>query len=88
MFGRLAGYGDVDNADRLTCDPAMRWIVGGKAVERDAASTGKAFAKLKAFLRKAAARTCDTLSQAFADAISRFKTAEFQNYFCVAVYPR
>lgn len=66
----------------------MRWIIGGKAVERDAASTEKAFAKLGAFLRKAAARSCDTLFHAFADAIPRFKTAEVQNYFCAAGYPR
>ena len=36
VFGRLAGYEDVNDADRLGRDPAMRWIVGGKAVERDA----------------------------------------------------
>ena len=41
MFGRLAGYEDVNDADRLGRDPAMRWIVGGKAVERDAASTSQ-----------------------------------------------
>ncbi len=29
--GRLAGYEDVNDADRLGCDPAMRWIVCGKA---------------------------------------------------------
>src|SRR5262249_23276844 len=31
VFGRLAGYEDVNDADRLRHDPAMRWIVGGKA---------------------------------------------------------
>jgi hypothetical protein len=41
VFGRLAGYEDVNDADRLGRDPAMRWIVGGKAVERDAASTSQ-----------------------------------------------
>src|SRR6476469_3811247 len=25
VFGRLAGYGDVNDADRLCRDPAMRW---------------------------------------------------------------
>src|ERR1700719_1692520 len=30
VFGRLAGYEDVNDADRLRHDPAMRWIVGGK----------------------------------------------------------
>jgi len=34
VFGRLGGYEDVNDADRLGCDPAMRWIVGGKTVER------------------------------------------------------
>ena len=31
MFGRLAGYEDVNDAERLRHDPAMRWIVGGKS---------------------------------------------------------
>ena len=31
VFGRLAGYEDVNDADRLRHDPAMRWIVGGKS---------------------------------------------------------
>ena len=39
VYGRLAGYEDVNDADRLGRDPAMRWIVGGKAVERGGAST-------------------------------------------------
>ena len=41
VFGRVAGYEDVNDADRLGRDPAMRWIVGGKAVMRDAASTSQ-----------------------------------------------
>ncbi|MCH9051630.1 MAG: IS1380 family transposase [Proteobacteria bacterium] len=41
VFGRLGGYDDVNDADRLGRDPAMRWIVGGKAVERRAASTSQ-----------------------------------------------
>ena len=28
VYGRLAGYEDVNDADRLGRDPAMRWIVG------------------------------------------------------------
>ena len=31
VYGRLAGYEDVNDAERLGRDPAMRWIVGGKA---------------------------------------------------------
>jgi hypothetical protein len=38
VFGRLAGYEDVNDADRLRHDPAMRWIVRGKAAQRSAAS--------------------------------------------------
>jgi hypothetical protein len=28
VFGWLAGYEDVNDAERLCCDPAMRWVVG------------------------------------------------------------
>ena len=41
VFGRLAGYEDVNDADRLCHDPAMRWVVGGRAVTRAAASTSQ-----------------------------------------------
>jgi len=41
LFDRLGGYDDVNDADRLGRDPAMRWIVGGKAIERHAASTSQ-----------------------------------------------
>ena len=38
VFGRLAGYEDVNDAERLRHDPAMRWIVGGKATHGSAVS--------------------------------------------------
>src|ERR1700726_2929352 len=42
VFGRLAGYEDVNDADRLCRDPAMRWVVGGKApMDRAAASASQ-----------------------------------------------
>ncbi len=41
VFGRLGGYEDVNDADRLGRDPAMRWVVGSKAIERQAASTSQ-----------------------------------------------
>src|SRR5829696_1001748 len=41
VFGRLAGYADVNDADRLAHDPALRWIVGGRAVTQGAASTSQ-----------------------------------------------
>jgi hypothetical protein len=41
VFGRLAGYEDVNDAERLARDPAMRWIVGGHAVAKQAASASQ-----------------------------------------------
>src|SRR4051795_5451768 len=41
VFGRLAGYEDVNDADRLAHDPAIRWIIGGRAVAQTAASTSQ-----------------------------------------------
>jgi hypothetical protein len=38
VFGRLGGDEDVNDANRLGRDPAMRWIVGGKSVQRQTAS--------------------------------------------------
>src|SRR5262249_49914559 len=38
VFGRLAGYEDVHDAERLRHDPAIRWIVGGTAAHSKAAS--------------------------------------------------
>ena len=38
VFGRLACYEDVNDAERLRHDPTMRWIVGGKAASGAAAS--------------------------------------------------
>src|ERR687893_2511949 len=41
IFGRLAGYEDVNDADRLAHDPAMRCVVGDQAVTGQAASTSQ-----------------------------------------------
>src|ERR687884_1761937 len=41
VFGRLAGYEDVNDAERLAHDPAMRWVVGGRAVTVQAASSSQ-----------------------------------------------
>ena len=41
VFSRVGGYEDVNDAERLGRDPAMRRIVGGKAVERQAASASQ-----------------------------------------------
>jgi len=45
-----------------------------------------AFAKLKALLRKAAARTIDELWAAIAECLSQFSPAECRNYFQAAGY--
>ena len=39
VFGRLPGFEDVNDAERLSRDPAIRAIVGRKELERMAAST-------------------------------------------------
>jgi len=41
MFGRLAGYADVNDAERLCRDPAMRWVVGDRVVREAAASASE-----------------------------------------------
>ena len=41
VFGRLAGYEDVNDADRLAIDPVMRQVVGGRAVDAQAASASQ-----------------------------------------------
>jgi hypothetical protein len=38
VFGRLAGYEDVNDTERLCHDPAMRWVVGDWAIAGSAAS--------------------------------------------------
>jgi Transposase DDE domain group 1 len=41
VFGRLAGYEDVNDAERLARDPAMRAIVGLDGLDRAAASSSQ-----------------------------------------------
>ena len=43
IYSRLAGYEDVNDAERLCLDPAMRHVVGGRASqpEKQAASTSE-----------------------------------------------
>src|SRR4051812_45133740 len=41
VFGRLAGYEDVNDAERLSRDPAMRWVVGDRAIAGFAASASQ-----------------------------------------------
>ena len=41
IYSRLAGYDDTNDAERLSVDPVMRQIVGGRAVDHRAASTSQ-----------------------------------------------
>ena len=41
IYSRLAGYEDVNDADRLSVDPVMRQVVGGRAARRQAASASQ-----------------------------------------------
>jgi len=41
VYGRVAGYEDTNDADRLRIDPAMRRVVGGRAEKKPAASTSE-----------------------------------------------
>src|SRR3954467_14548303 len=41
VFGRPAGYEDVNDAERLYCDPAMRRVVGDREISGSAASASQ-----------------------------------------------
>jgi hypothetical protein len=41
VYGRLAGYEDVNDADQLALDPVIRQIVGARAVDGQAASASQ-----------------------------------------------
>jgi len=41
IFSRLAGYDDINDADRLAQDPTVRVVVGWQGSERKGASTSK-----------------------------------------------
>lgn len=41
VFSRLAGYEATNDAERLSVDPAMRYVVGGRARDKQAASTSQ-----------------------------------------------
>ena len=41
IYSRLAGYEDVNDAERLRLDPAMQTVVGGRAKDATAASTSE-----------------------------------------------
>ena len=88
--------GDIVVMDNL---PAHKVAPARQAIERAGASVlflppyspdfnpiEQAFAKLKALLRKAAARTLETLEAAIAAALDSFNTQECENYFTNSGY--
>ena len=90
--------GDVVVMDNL---PAHKPVAVRKAIEAAGAELRflppyspdfnpieMAFSKLKAFLKKAAARTVDDLYDAIAQGIDVFTPIECQNYFAAAGYDR
>ena len=73
VFGRLAGYEDVNDAERLRHDPAMRWIVGGKASHGCAASPARWAASRRSGWRRG--RTCPPLPIFRANGLTVFMPA-------------
>ena len=41
VYGRLAGYEDTNDAERLSVDPAMRHVIGQRANDKTAASASR-----------------------------------------------
>jgi len=41
IYSRLGGYEDTNDAERLSVDPAIRYVVGGRATDKTAASTSQ-----------------------------------------------
>ena len=41
IYSRLAGHEDVNDAERLCVDPALRAVVGGRAKDTKAASNSE-----------------------------------------------
>lgn len=88
--------GDIVVADNLPAhkSPAIRAAVAATGAtlrflppySPDLNPIENAFAKLKALLRKAAARTVATLDRAIADAADALTPAECANYFAAAGY--
>ena len=66
--------------------PAAPRLRGGRLYSPDFNPIENAFAKLKALLRKAAARSLDDLWRTIGTAIDTFTPAECANYFAAAGY--
>lgn len=90
--------GDIVIMDNLSAhkSPAVRHAIEAAGAEPrflppyspDFNPIEMAFSKLKAFLKKTAARTVDDLWDAIANGINTFTPTECQNYFTAAEYDR
>ena len=79
-----------------TCPPTKAWTCAGRSkrpglrylppYSPDFNPIENAFSKLKAFLRKTAARTIDDLWEAIRDALPMFTPETCANYFTAAGY--
>jgi hypothetical protein len=67
IYSRLAGYEDLNDAERLRVDPTMRTVVGGRAKDHTAASTSE-IARFETA----------TLAKIGAKVVSRSKSLTFQ----------
>jgi transposase len=56
VYDRLAGYEDVNDADRLALDPVMHQVVGGRAVDAQAGEVTTPTASAKTAMRAIAKR--------------------------------
>ena len=90
--------GDIVIMDNLSAhkSPAVRHAIKAAGAELrflppyspDFNPIEMAFSKLKAFLKKTAARTVDDIWDATANGINTFTPTECQNYFTAAEYDR
>jgi hypothetical protein len=76
VFGRLAGYEDVNDAGRLCRDPAMRWVVGDRAVTGGAARAGMTRARVQ-MLQPTRGETCADVGKHGAFCVSEPTIASF-----------
>ena len=89
-------YRVISHHGQLACSQGLRRQTGNRGGGRDTSapaalfarlqSIEQAFAKLKALLRKAAARTVDDLWDAIAEIIELFTPTECANFFANSGY--
>ncbi|QJS31953.1 hypothetical protein RLTA1_32080 (plasmid) [Rhizobium leguminosarum bv. trifolii TA1] len=79
------GFHKSDRADQLVKAKGA-WLLFLPAYSPDLNPIEMAFSKLKALLRKRAARSFDAITQALGDIVSLFSVTECRNFFKAAGY--